>query len=191
VAEPSLIKNYRDALAGELPQRIAEEVADGLAETREKYLHQGLSLEEADLAAVAEFGDPRTLIEAFSHANPVRAAARRLTLTGPVVGLCWGALLIADRAWNWDVPPIVPVLVGLTLATVVLSLVTATFARSYRLVLRCATTACVSLAVLDSAAISTVMITLPVVRWLAVVAACASASRLTYVARIARPLLSG
>jgi hypothetical protein len=191
MAEPSLIKNYRDALSRELPRRVADEVADGLAETVDKYLKHGLSQDAATVAAVAEFGDPRSVVDAFSQASPFRPAARRLVLTGPVVGLCWGALLITDRAWNWAVPPIAPVLAGLTLAAVIISLATAALAHSYRLVRRCATAACISLTVLDAGAVTAVMAFLPGIRWLAVVAACASASRLTYVARIARPLLSG
>ena len=88
---------------------------------------QGLPPEEAARAAVAEFGDPRTVGAGFA---PELAAAtgRRVGLslltTGPLVGLSW--LLLAAATWRWtgQEPPaaalgLVAALVGLALGVAV------------------------------------------------------------------------
>jgi hypothetical protein len=38
---------------------------------------------------VAEFGDADLIAAEFARAHPARRAARRLPVTGPVVGSCW------------------------------------------------------------------------------------------------------
>jgi hypothetical protein len=65
-------------------------------------------------------------------------------------------------------------------------LATAAFARRYRSVHRAGTAACTGLGALDAAAISAVTAAAPGFRWLAILAACASAARLTYLARTIR-----
>jgi hypothetical protein len=54
---PGLIEDYRAVLSAQLPASIAEELADGLAETYRSYLDQGLAPDAAAGAAVAEFGE--------------------------------------------------------------------------------------------------------------------------------------
>src|SRR5690348_9949768 len=58
MSEPRLISSYLAGLAAELPASIVAELADGLAETLDAYLRQGLPPERAAEAAVAEFGGP-------------------------------------------------------------------------------------------------------------------------------------
>ena len=54
---PGLISGYLDALAGELPGPVVEELADGLEETCRRHLGLGLT-PDAAAAAVDEFGAP-------------------------------------------------------------------------------------------------------------------------------------
>ena len=101
---PGLIVRYLDALAGQLPGPVVEELADGLEETYRRYLDLGLTPEAAAEATVTEFGDPDLIAAEFARAHPARRAARRLLAAGPAVGLCWAVALITSRAWTWPVP---------------------------------------------------------------------------------------
>jgi hypothetical protein len=183
MAEPRLIEEYHTVLRTELPRLLADEVSDGLAEAYDKYLLDGLDTDAAARAAVAEFGDPRSVVAAFSRASPASRAARALVVSGPVVGLCWAAALITGRAWNWPVPVIIPVLLGSLLAASVAALVTAARARRYRAVCRSGAAGCLGLAVLDTSMIVVVIAAAPGIRWLAGLAICASAIRLISLAR--------
>jgi hypothetical protein len=82
-------------LAGRRARReIMLELADGLSCAGEQHGQRGLSAEQAARAAVAEFGDPRTVAAAFNRQLGVRAAHRLgagLVLSGPLVGLTWVA----------------------------------------------------------------------------------------------------
>jgi len=84
MSEPRVIGAYLAVLAAELPAPIAEELADGLADTYQSYLRQGLAPDQAAKSAVAEFGDPHVIAAAFARVNPARRGARRLLLTGPL-----------------------------------------------------------------------------------------------------------
>ena len=72
---PSLIAGYLDALAGQLPGPVVEELAGGLEETYRRYLGLGLSPEAA------------------------ARAARWLLAAGPVVGACWAVALPVPARW--------------------------------------------------------------------------------------------
>ena len=102
------------------------ELEDGLWTATIAHQTRGLPPEEAARAAVAEFGDPRTVGAGFA---PELAAAtgRRVGLslltTGPLVGMSW--LLLAAATWRWtgQEPPaalgLVAALVGLALVVAV------------------------------------------------------------------------
>jgi hypothetical protein len=186
--EHRLIRDYREALRAALPARVAEEVADGLAQTYDHHLERGLSPDDAARAALAEFGDPDVVLVAFTQASPVRRAARGLMLIGPAVGTCWAAALISGHAWDWRVPALALAAAGLTLVGLITLMVTAAFARGYRFVRRAGTAACAGFGAFDASAISVVVLAAPGVRWPAAAAACASAVRLVFVARAIRPL---
>jgi hypothetical protein len=117
--EPGLIQNYLATLSGQLPAPVVAELADGLEETRQHYLRQGLDPDAAAEAAVAEFGEPGVIVTAFIQASPARRAACTLLATGPVVGACWAVALITGRAWAWPVPDLGRVLIGLALLAVI------------------------------------------------------------------------
>jgi hypothetical protein len=86
----------------------------------------GLLPQEAATAALAEFGDPRTVGAGFGP-ELAAAAGRRVGLvllaTGPLVGMSW--LLLAAATWRWtgQEPPaalgLVAALVGLVLVVAV------------------------------------------------------------------------
>ena len=94
---PGLIARYVDALAGQLPGPLVEELADGLEETYRHYLELGQAPEEAAQAAVAEFGAPELVAAEFARVHPARRAARLLLATGPVVAL----LAVAARSTRY------------------------------------------------------------------------------------------
>ena len=104
MAEPGLIRDYLAALSAELPAPVVVELAGGLEQTHRHYLGQGLDPDAAARAAVAEFGEPQVVVAAFTSTSPARRAARKLLAIGPVVGACWGAALVINRAWAWPVP---------------------------------------------------------------------------------------
>ena len=100
MSESRLISEYLTGLSADLPGRIVEELADGLAETYHCYLGQGLPADAAAQAAVAEFGEPHVIVAAFTEASRGRRTARRLLGAGPAVGVCWAIVLISARAWQ-------------------------------------------------------------------------------------------
>lgn len=59
------------------------ELAIRVGERNESHRCRGLSADDAARVSIAEFGEPTSVIAAFCSANPARAAARTLLLTGP------------------------------------------------------------------------------------------------------------
>ncbi len=147
---PGLITSYLDALARQLPGPVVEEVADGLEETYQRHLDLGLAPDAAAAAAVAEFGAPELIAAEFARAHPARRAARRLLVTGPVVGSCWAVALITSRAWTWPVPVAAGLVPGLALVAVVALLGFAARSTRYRPVGRAGAAGCIGTAALDT-----------------------------------------
>lgn len=191
MAEPGLIRDHLTELSACLPGQIVEELADGLDQTRQHYLSQGLDQHAAAQAAIAEFGEPRVIVAAFTRARPARRAARRLLAAGPCVGACWCAALISSRAWTWPVPAAAPVIFGATLITVICLLAAAAIGKRYRSVGLSGAAGCLGMAALDSAMLTAVTITAPVLAWPMILAVTASAIRLAFTARNLRPVLTG
>ena len=161
MSEPRVIRDYLAVLAARLPASIVEELADGLAETYRSYLRQGLAPDQAAKSAVAEFGDPHVIAAAFARVNPARRGARRLLLTGPVVGGCWAAVLITGRAWAWPIPLPGRIGFGLVLLTVIGLLAAAALGTRYRLAARAGIAGCAGIAAIDAIAITGVMLASP------------------------------
>jgi hypothetical protein len=188
---PRLIDVYLAALSADLPGGIVEELADGLDETYRHHLGQGLDPDAAARAAVAEFGEPRVIVAAFTNDSRGRKTARRLLAAGPAVGICWAIVLITARAWTWPVPLVARVLFGVALITVIGLLAAAALGRQYRLVCRAAAAACVGTAILDAAMTGTVLVIAPVLMWPVVVAVAVSAGRSSFALRNAHHALTG
>jgi hypothetical protein len=182
VADHGLIAAYRRDLLALLPAELVHEVSDGLADAHDQYLLRGLSADQAALAAIAEFGHPATVADAFRRACPVLRLARILVVTGPIVGGWWAATLITARAWDWPVPAAAQLFVGLVLAASVVMLATASSTPRYQSLLRAGIAGSFGIAILDISAIATAILLAPTVRWLVVVALCVSVARLTFVA---------
>jgi hypothetical protein len=189
--EASLITDYLSVLSAQLPAPLVEELADGLDETRQHYLTRGLTPDAAAGAAVAEFGEPQVIVAAFIRLSPARHAARRLLAAGPVVGGCWAVALITGRAWSWPVPATVRVLFGVVLITVIGLLAAAAFGRRYLSARRAGAVACMGITVLDGVMLIAVVLAIPVLIWPVMLAAAASAARLTFSARALRMILTG
>jgi hypothetical protein len=186
----SLIDGYLAELSVDLPPRIVEELADGLEETYRRHVGQGLDPDAAARAAMAEFGEPRVIVAAFTQASRGRSAARRLLAAGPAVGMCWAVILITARAWQWPVPVAARVLFGVTLITVI-GLLAAAFGRHYRLVCRAAAAGCVGTAILDAMMIGTALVATPVLVWPVAVAVALSAGRSAFALRNLARALTG
>jgi hypothetical protein len=188
MSEPRLISSYLEVLAAQLPASIVEELADGLAETHQSYLRQGLAPDLAAESAVAEFGEPQVILACFARENPARRAARRLLGIGPAVGACWAAALITDPVWPDPLPA--RILVGLALITSIGLLATAALGRHYRLAARTGVAGCIGMLTLDFVMIAGVTFAVMPVTWVTVVAMAASTARIAVTARALRPALA-
>jgi hypothetical protein len=190
MSQASLITDYLSVLSAQLPAPLVEELADGLDQTQQHYLIQGLAPDAAASAAVAEFGEPQVIVAAFTRLSPARQAARRLLAAGPVVGGCWAAALITGRAWTWPVPATGRLLFGVVLITVIGLLAAAAFGRRYLCARRAGAAACVGITALDGVMLIAVVLAIPVPIWPVILAAVASAARLTFTARALRAVLT-
>ena len=189
--ESHMIEDYLTALSAQLPAPVVDEMADGLDETRQRYLSQGLEDEPATDAALAEFGAPEVIMADFARQAPGCRAARRILAAGPAVGGCWGIALITSRAWTWPVPAAGRLLLGVALVTVIGLLAAASFGKKYRSVGRAGAAGCAGMTMLDTVMLVMVAVAVPVLAWPVFLAAAASAARLTFTARTLRTLLAG
>jgi hypothetical protein len=187
--EPRVIREYLAVLSAQLPAPVVAELADGLAETHQSYLRQGLAPGPAAEAAVAEFGEPHVILAEFARVNPARRAARRLLAAGPAVGGCWAAALITSRAWDWPLALPARILPGLALISVIGLLTAAAFGTPYRRAARAGAAGCVGTALLDAVMIIGVPLAIPSVTWLTIGAMAASVARIAFSARILHPIL--
>jgi hypothetical protein len=188
--EPRLIRDYLAVLAAQLPSPIVEELADGLAETYQSYLRQGLTPGLAAGSAVAEFGDPHVIVAEFARVNPARRGARRLLLTGPVVGGCWAAVLITGRAWAWPIPLPARIGFGLALLTVIGLLTAAALGTRYQAAARAGIAGCLGIAAIDTLAITGAMLASQAVTLVMTAAMAASAARIALSVQALRPILT-
>jgi hypothetical protein len=190
MAEHRLIAAYRDDLLTRLPSQLAEEVTGGLADAQENYLAHGLTPGQAARAAIAEFGSPGIVADAFRRASPAWSAARALVLTGPVIGGLWAAALITGHAWQWPIPAAGRIAAALILGASVVMLATAARTRRYQAARHACLTGSLGLVSLDAAVTITALLVAPGIPWLLCAAACASALRLTYALGTMRQLAS-
>jgi hypothetical protein len=188
MAQPGVISDYLSALSRQLPASIVEELADGLGETCQFYLGQGLAADAAARSAVAEFGEPNVIVAEYTRAHPTRRAARLLMATGPAVGACWAATLLTSRDWPSFLPA--RVLVGLGLVAIIGLLATAALGTRYRLAARAGVAGCLGTVTLDGLMISGAILVSPSLTWIAAAAVAASCARLIFGARTLSHLLA-
>jgi hypothetical protein len=190
MSEPRVIRDYLAVLAAQLPASIAEELADGLAETYQSYLRQGLAPDLAARSAVADFGDPHVIVAAFARVNPARRGARRLLLTGPVVGGCWAVVLITGRAWAWPVPLLARIGLGLTLLMVIGLLTAAALGTRYGTAARAGIAGCLGIIALDVTMITGMTLVTSSMTWITLAAMAASTARIALSMQTLRPILT-
>jgi hypothetical protein len=190
MSQPRLIRDYLTTLAAQLPGPLAEEVADGLTETYHSYLRQNLPPGQAAESAVAEFGDPHVIVAEYARLNPARRIARRLIVTGPMVGACWGAALISGRAWTWPIPLAARIMPGLVLAAVIALILVAVLGSRYQRAARAGLAGCIGMTTLDITMITGVLLVTPAMTWAITSAAAASTARVAFSTRALIPLLT-
>ena len=189
MAGNDLIDGYLAGLARRLPADAVDELADGLTETYLRYRSDGLEPDPAARAAIAEFGDADLVLTAFVRQAPGRRAAWALLFGGPVVGGCWAATLVVERAWTWPVPEwLAPAIGGTLLAAVAMMVLAATGRRSYRRT-RLAAGAGLVVIGLDGAVLAAMAFIAPPFVWPLALAVPASLARLTLTARVMPRLL--
>ena len=117
--------------------------------------------ESRQAAAIAEFGTPQEINDAFvAHAGG-RRTARMLLATGPAVGLCRGASLITAQVWTWPVSTAAIIAYGMALlCTVGLLAAAATTRHSYPRT-RLGSVGAGGLLLLDAAMVVAVLVSAP------------------------------
>ena len=190
MAEPCLISDYLAMLAAELPASLVEELADGLAETYQAHLRQDLAPDDAAQAAVAEFGDPHVIVADFTRVNPAQRGARRLLLTGPIVGGCWAAVLITTRAWAWPIPTPARVTFGLALLAVIGLLAAAALGTRYRHAVHAGIAGCLGVIALDTLMVASATFAIPSMTQVTAGAMLASSARIALSVQTLRPILT-
>ena len=178
-----LIDAHLVELRRRLPANRFDELADGLAETYEHHLREGLNPATAASKAIADFGTVEQIIAAFTENAPGRQTALALLASGPVVGGCWAASLITAQAWTWPLPLVAPAAFGVTLfATVALLAIVATTATSY-LRTRLAAISGIATIALDIALLFAAIRIAPALVWPMALAVPASLARIAYTTR--------
>ena len=185
---PSLIAGYLDALAGQLPGAVVEELAGGLEETYRRYL--GLGLPRGGGAApgrVRRPGPDRGGVRPRAPGPPRRSpGAGGRAGDGGVLGGGAGHRPRVDLAG----PVAARIVPGVILVAVVALLAVAARGIRYRPVGRAGTAGCVGIAALDGFMIIGVLAADPAARWAVAVAMAASAVRLGLSVRLLRPVLA-
>jgi hypothetical protein len=178
-----LIDAYVMDLTHRLPVDTVDELADGLVEAWQRHCANGLAPEDAERAAIAEFGPAGWVADDFVAQAPGRRTARLLLATGPVMGVCWGASLVTAKVWTWPIPATAAVAyVAALLAVVVLLLAAGTSRHSYRRA-RLGGWGAVMLAALDAAMLVAVAMLTPALVWPMAVAVPASLFRIGFAVR--------
>ena len=75
---PGLIADYLDALSGQLPGPVVEELADGLEETYRRHLGLGLAPAPRQQRLWPNSATRELIAAEFARVHPARRAARRL-----------------------------------------------------------------------------------------------------------------
>lgn len=173
-----LIEAHVAALRRRLPADAVDELADGLVETFDHHIRDGMGPDRAASAAITEFGTVEHITRAFTRDAPGRRVALTLLATGPVVGICWGASLIAAQAWTWPIPAGARLLFGALLIAVVAALLAVASARTSYAHTRLTALSGAGLILLDAAMVGVVALTASALVWPMALAIPASLARI-------------
>lgn len=181
MASHQLIDSYLEKLGRQLPADAVDELADGLIEAWHHHQAAGLQPAEAAQVAIAEFGDPTLITDAFIQYGPARRTARQLLATGPLIGLCWGATLVTTHAWTLPIPSTARLGFGVTLFATIAALAIAATVKHRYTRLRLATAAgSIGLISLDVVLLGISLWLEPAVTWPLLIAASLSLARLAF-----------
>jgi len=190
MADHELIQAHTAALAQTLPAAVVEELADGLHETWYRHLAAGLAPADAARAAIAEFGSPAQITDAFVAQAPGRRTSLILLASGPVAALSWGTTLVTYHAWSWPVPrALAAMLACVLLSAVAALLIAATSKHSYRRT-RLAHPAALAVAGLDATMLTILLLVAPRPAWPVLAAVTLSLARIAITTRSLRHMLA-
>jgi hypothetical protein len=116
--------------------RVLAEIRDGLSETVDAHIADGLPPDAAATAAIAQFGDPATVARSFTPELATASARRTIAAfisTGPVVGIWW-LLLLHPAPWHGGVIAAVIAIPALPLIVLAIATAAGTFATTGRLI---------------------------------------------------------
>jgi hypothetical protein len=173
-------------------EQILAELHDGLIQATDRYLATGLTPEQAATAAVAQFGSPPAVADAFAGELATAYARRTIACylaTGPLVGIWWLLLLHPDP-WRTGLIALLAAIPVLPLIVIAIATAGGTIATTGRLMRwlpetspHRALTAVISIAALciigDLTMVSLFAASASPVRTLAVIALAASLIRIT------------
>jgi hypothetical protein len=185
MASHALIDAHLAALrARGLPMAAVDELADGLIETYDERLRDGLDHDSAATKAVTEFGTVEEISEGFGRHAPGHRAAVTLLNTGPIVGGCWAASFVGGRVWTWPHAGTAALILaaGLLLTVAVLEVARLRY-RNYAQTKAASLIGSISVLGLDTALIATITVAAPVFVWPMVLAASASLVRVGFTIR--------
>jgi HAAS len=114
---------------------ILTELRDGLEHATENHIAAGLPPERAAMAAIAQFGTPRAVADAFSGELATAYARRTIACfiaTGPLVGIWW-LLLLHPSPWRAGLIALVAAIPVIPLIVVAITAAGATLATTVRL----------------------------------------------------------
>lgn len=171
-------------------EQILAELRDGLDDATDEHIATGLTADQAATAAIAQFGNPRTVADAFAGELATAYARRtiaRYIATGPLVGIWWLLLLHPDP-WRTGLVALLAAIPVLPLIVVAIAAAGGTFATTGRLMRwlpetspHRALTATLAIAALclvgDLTMISILVVSAIPIRPLAVIAVAASLTR--------------
>lgn len=115
--------------------RVLTEIRDGLTETIDAHLADGMTPDAAAAAAIGEFGDPATVARSFAGELATASARRTIAafiFTGPLVGIWW-LLLLHPAPWRSGVVALLVAVPALPLIALAIATAAGTFATTGRL----------------------------------------------------------
>lgn len=111
-------------------QAILSELSEGLRHAVQDQIAKGLTPDQAAIIAIAQFGSPQAIADAFSGELTTAYARRTIAwfiATGPMVGIWWLLLLHPDP-WHTGVIALLTVIPIIPLIALAIAAAAATFA---------------------------------------------------------------
>jgi hypothetical protein len=116
--------------------RVLAEIRDGLTDTVDAHIAEGVPSDVAAATAIVQFGDPATVARSFAPELATASARRTIAAfiaTGPLVGICW-LLLLHPAPWRGGVLATVIAIPALPVIALAIATAAGTFATTGRLI---------------------------------------------------------